>query len=410
TVTAAANGCTSAASTAAVINAQPATPAVPTLSAVTQPTCLTAEGSFTISNYSASNTYAVSPSTGVTQSGDTVTAPAGSYTVTAAANGCTSAASTAAVINAQPATPAVPTLSAVIQPTCLTAEGSFTISNYSASNTYTVSPSAGVTQSGDTVTAPAGSYTVTASANGCTSAASTAAVINAQPATPAVPTLSAVIQPTCLTATGSFTISNYNASNTYAVSPSTGVTQSGDTVTAPAGSYTVTASANGCTSAASSAAVINAQPATPAVPTLSAVTQPTCLTAEGSFTISNYSASNTYAVSPSAGVTQSGDTVTAPAGSYTVTAAANGCTSAASTAAVINAQPATPAVPTLSAVTQPTCLTATGSFTISNYSASNTYAVSPSTGVTQSGDTVTAPAGSYTVTAAANGCTSAAST
>ncbi|WP_180855852.1 hypothetical protein, partial [Flavobacterium panici] len=154
-----------------------------------------------------------------------------------------------------------------------------------------------------------------------------------------VPTLSAVTQPTCSTATGSFTISNYSASNTYAVSPSTGVTQSGNTITAPAGSYTVTATANGCTSAASSAAVIKAQPATPAVPTLSAVTQPTCSTATGSFTISNYSASNTYAVSPSTGVTQSGNTITAPAGSYTVTATANGCTSAASSAAVINAQP-----------------------------------------------------------------------
>ncbi|MCD9575806.1 gliding motility-associated C-terminal domain-containing protein, partial [Flavobacterium soyae] len=47
-----------------------------------------------------------------------------------------------------------------------------------ASNTYTINPSAGVSQSGDTVTAPAGSYTVTASANGCTSGASPAAVIS----------------------------------------------------------------------------------------------------------------------------------------------------------------------------------------------------------------------------------------
>ncbi|WP_343696710.1 gliding motility-associated C-terminal domain-containing protein [Flavobacterium sp.] len=410
TVTATANGCTSAASTAAVVNSQPATPAVPTLGTVTQPTCSTATGSFTITNYSASNTYTVSPSTGVTRSGNTITAPAGSYTVTATANGCTSAASTAAVVNSQPATPAVPTLGTVTQPTCSTATGSFTITNYSASNTYTVSPSAGVTQSGNTITAPAGSYTVTATANGCTSAASTAAVVNSQPATPAVPTLGTVTQPTCSTATGSFIITNYSASNTYAVSPSAGVTQSGNTITAPAGSYTVTATANGCTSAASTAAVVNSQPATPAVPTLGTVTQPTCSTATGSFTITNYSASNTYTVNPSAGVTQSGNTITAPAGSYTVTATANGCTSAASTAAVVNSQPATPAVPTLGTVTQPTCSTATGSFTITNYSASNTYTVSPSTGVTQSGNTITAPAGSYTVTATANGCTSAAST
>ncbi|MDP3313854.1 T9SS type A sorting domain-containing protein, partial [Lutibacter sp.] len=56
---------------------------------------------------------------------------------------------------------------------------------------------------------------------------------------------------TCSTSTGSFIITNYNATYTYAVTPSTGVTQSGNTITAPAGSYTVTATLGFCASGGS---------------------------------------------------------------------------------------------------------------------------------------------------------------
>ncbi|SHM92882.1 hypothetical protein SAMN05444366_4593, partial [Flavobacterium saccharophilum] len=368
TIKATANGCDSA-NTGFVINAQPSTPAVPTLSVVTQPTCATATGSFTIDNYDAAYTYTITPSTGVTQTSGSVTALAGSYTIKATLGSCSSSDSVAAVVNAQPSTPVTPTLSAVTQPTCATATGSFTIDNYDATYTYTITPSTGVTQTSGSVTAPAGSYTIKATANGCDSA-NTGFIINAQPSTPAVPTLSAVTQPTCATATGSFTIDNYDATYTYTITPSTGVTQTSGSVTAPAGSYTIKATANGCDSA-NTGFVINAQPLTPAVPTLSAVTQPTCATATGSFTIDNYDATYTYTITPSTGVTQTSGSVTAPAGSYTIKATANGCDSA-NTGFVIDAQPLTPAVPTLSAVTQPTCATATGSFTIDNYDATYT--------------------------------------
>ena len=236
-------------------------------------------------------------------------------------------------------TPSQPTLSTPIQPTCTTSNGSFTIANYNASYTYTVSPSAGVTVSGNTVTAPTGSYTVTATLGTCTSVASSSVVINSQPAAPVQPTLSTPIQPTCTTSNGSFTIANYNASYTYTVSPSAGVTVSGNTVTAPTGSYTVTAKLGTCTSVASSGVVINSQPAAPVQPTLSTPIQLTCTTSNGSFTIANYNASYTYTVSPSAGVTVSGNTVTAPTGSYTVTATLGTCTSVASASVTINAQP-----------------------------------------------------------------------
>jgi hypothetical protein len=61
----------------------------------------------------------------------------------------------------------------------------------------------------------------------------------------------------CTSITGTFTITNYNASYTYAVSPSTGVTISGSTVTAPAGSYTLTAALGTCISASSSSVTIS---------------------------------------------------------------------------------------------------------------------------------------------------------
>jgi hypothetical protein len=386
---------------AITVAAAPVTPIAPTLGSVTQPTCAVANGSFTITNYDAAFTYTVTPSAGVSQSGAVITAPAGTYTVTATLGACTSVASSSVTVNAQPATPATPTQGAVTQPTCTVATGSFSISNYNAAFTYSVSPSVGVSQSGAVVTAPAGTYTVTATLGACTSLASASVTVNAQPATPATPTLGAVTQPTCSVPTGSFSISNYNASYTYAVSPSVGVSQSGAVITAPAGTYTVTATLGACSSTASSSVTVNAQPATPATPTLGVVTQPTCSVATGSFSISNYNAAFTYAVSPSVGVSQSGAVVTAPAGTYTVTATLGACTSLASASATVNAQPATPAAPGVTVVNAcggTSTLTATGV----------TGSVLWSNGATTLSITVASlPATTYTVTQTVSGCTSA---
>jgi hypothetical protein len=113
------------------------------------------------------------------------------------------------------------------------------------------------------VTAPEGSYTFTVdNADGCTSSASSAITVNAQPTTPSAPSAGSVTQPTCSVATGSFQINSYDAARTYIFTPSTGVSISGSgLVTAPEGSYTFTVdNADGCTSSASSAITVNAQP------------------------------------------------------------------------------------------------------------------------------------------------------
>ena len=236
------------------------------------------------------------------------------------------------------ALPVTPTVGVIIQPTCALATGSVVLSGLPAGN-WTINPGgiAGSTTSRTISGLAAGTYNFTVTnASGCTSVASSNVVINAQPATPVQPTLSSVTQPTCAVATGSFTISNYNASYSYAASPSTGVTISGSTITAPVGSYTVIATLGSCSSIASSSVTINAQPATPVQPILSSATQPTCATPTGSFTVTNYNASYSYAVSPSTGVTVSGSTITAPVGSYTVTATFTTCTSVASSSVTIN--------------------------------------------------------------------------
>ncbi len=152
----------------------------------------------------------------------------------------------------------------------------------------------------------------------------------------ATPLLSLVTQPTCNVSTGSFTITNYNATYTYTVTPSNGVNILGSTITAPAGSYTITASIESCVSQASPTVIVNAQPSTLVIPTISSVTQPTCNVSTGSFTITNYNATYTYTVTPSIGVTILAGTVTAPAGSYTISSAINGCLSPITLPVVIN--------------------------------------------------------------------------
>lgn len=75
--------------------------------------------------------------------------------------------------------------------------------------------------------------------------------------TTTTPIIGIISQPDCLTAAGTFKILNYNSSLLYSFTPSTGISRSGDTVTASPGSYTVTASNGSCFSGSSSSIVIN---------------------------------------------------------------------------------------------------------------------------------------------------------
>ena len=162
--------------------------------------------------------------------------------------------------------PSIPTAGSITQPTCAIATGSFTIDSYESTSTYTFTPSAAVNAASGVVTLAAGAtYTFTeTNAASCVSAASSNVVISAQPTTPSAPVAGSITQPTCATATGSFTIASYESTSTYTFTPSATVNAASGVVTLAAGAtYTFTeTNAAGCVSAASSNVVISAQPST----------------------------------------------------------------------------------------------------------------------------------------------------
>jgi gliding motility-associated-like protein len=382
------------------------TPAVPTITSAV-PTCA-ANGTSTISNYNAANTYTFTPTGPTATATGLVTGMTigTSYIVTSSLGICTSLPSVSFSNAAILVTPAIPTIASVA-PTCLV-PGTSTISNYSAANTYTFTPAGPIATATGLITGMTigTSYTITSTSGTCVSAASLSFSNAATLITPAVPTITSAI-PTCAS-NGTSIISNYNAANTYTFTP-TGPTATGTglvTGMTIGTSYTVTSGLGICTSLPSASFSNAAILVTPAVPTIVSVA-PTCVV-PGTSTISNYSAANTYTFTPAGPIATATGLITGMAigASYTVTSGNATCTSVASTPFSNAATLITPAIPTITSAV-PTCAS-NGTSAISNYSASNTYTFTPT------GPTATATGlitgmtigTSYTVTSSLGICTS----
>ncbi|SFD83744.1 beta strand repeat-containing protein [Spirosoma endophyticum] len=441
--------CTSPATSAQTINAAPATPSAPTFATTTQPTCSVATGTINLTGLPATGTWTLTrsgtSSATLTGSGTTYAntglAP-GTYTYTVTnASGCISPVSAAQTVNSQPATPSTPTFAASVQPTCAVGTGTINLTGLPATGTWTLTrsgtSSATLTGTGTTYAdaglAP-GTYTYTvANAGGCTSAASAAQTINAQPAAPSAPTFATTTQPTCSVATGTINLTGLPATGTWTLTrsgtSSATLTGSGTTyadANLAAGTYTYTVTnAGGCTSSASAAQTVNPQPAAPSAPTFATTTQPTCSVATGTINLTGLPATGTWTLTrsgtSSATITGTGTTYAntglAP-GTYTYTVTnAGGCTSPASAAQTVNSQPATPSAPTFAASVQPTCAVGTGTINLTGLPATGTWTLNRTgtssatitgTGTTYS-NTGLAP-GTYTYTVTnAGGCTSPAS-
>ncbi len=187
--------------------------------------------------------------TGATSATYTANA-AGSYTAIATANGCPSAASAATTItvNAIPVIPVITNSGSTTFCTggsvTLTAASTTTGSSYAWYRNGTAI--AGATSAVYTA-GIAGSYTVIATANGCSSAYSavTAVTVNATPATPTISQAGFVL-------TSSSTTGNQWYLNG---TPITGATNATYTSTAN-GTYTLMVTTNGCNSAVSAAVTI----------------------------------------------------------------------------------------------------------------------------------------------------------
>jgi gliding motility-associated-like protein len=277
----------------------------------------------------------------------TTIAHSGTYNVTVTVNGCTSSAGTTNVtVNPIPTTPTAGSNSPVCEGSTINLTA-----NTVASATYAwTGPSSFTSSSEDptrasSTTAHSGTYSVTVTVNGCTSAAGTTNVtVNPIPATPTAGSNS----PICAGSTLNLT-ANTVASATYAWTGPSSFTSSledptrASTTTAHSGTYNVTVTVNGCTSSAGTTNVtVNPIPTTPTAGSNS----PVC---EGS-TINltaNTVASATYAWTGPASFTSSSEdptrasSTTAHSGTYSVTVTLNGCTSVAGTTTVtVNTIPA----------------------------------------------------------------------
>ncbi len=392
-----------------VVNVVPAPPAVPTATATQQPTCASPTGTITITaptganlQYSIGGTYQVSPVF-------TALAP-NTYNVTVKdiVTGCISSA-LPLTINAVPAPPATPTATVTQQPTCATPSGTITITAPAgASYQYSIG---GPYQPGGIFTGLLpNTYNVTVKdiLTGCISS-SLVLIVNAIPALPAAPAATVTQQPTCIVTTGTITITSPTGAN-YQYSIGGTYQASGVFTGLVPNVYNVTVKdiVTGCISLPLQLTV-NAVPAAPVGPTATVTQQPGCLLPTGTITVTapigaNYQYSTGGAYQP--GTVFNG--LTPNTYSVTVKDIITGCISSPLSLAV-NPVPAPPAIATATVTQQPTCITPTGTITVTAPTGTNLqYSIG---GTYQSGGTFTGLAPdtySVTVKDVVTGCVSAA--
>jgi len=250
----------------------------------------------------------------------------------------------------------------------------------------------------------AGTYTVSVTSGGCTSASSagTTVTVNPLPATPSITAGGS----TTFCSGGSVVLTSSSATGNVW---STGATTQSITVST-AGTYTVSVTSGGCTSAASAGTTVTVNP-TPVI-TVGTVSNPsTCATATGSIQVNG---SATGVVSWAGTATGNSGTVTLPyvitgltAGTYNIIITAGSCPS--NTLVQGLTDPSAPATPTITAGTTTFC--SGGSVTLTSSSATgNQWSLNgtPIGGATNQ-TFVASASGNYTVVVISGGCTSSAS-
>ncbi len=383
----------------------PANPSVP-IANVGQPSCAVPTGTITITSPTTSgNTYSFN--NGATyQSSPTKSGLApNNYTLRVKNSiGCVSA-STVYVVQNPPSPPANPTVTH-INPTCSTLTGTITITGPTINiNGYSFDNGASYQTSATKTGLALGNYIVKVKTwDGCISGGTTiniASPLN----TPAVPTATKT-DSNCTTATGSITITSpTTSSNTYSFDNGLNYQTSTYKSGLAAGTYTIRVkNTAGCVSPGTAITIASA-PSTPSAP-IANVGQPSCAVPTGTITITSPTTSgNTYSFNNGATYQSSPTKSGLASGNYTLKVQnITGCISAGIVVSI--EQISNLNTPILSGVVQPLCSTALGSFTITNLDPSYSYEVSPSNGISVSGATVIGPAGSYTVTASYQNCSS----
>jgi|GEM_PF-866290 len=419
-VTVTTTGCTSAAgTTAVVVNTTPATPApssnspVCTGNTINLSTAAVAGATYSWTGPSGFTSALQNPSRT-----NATAAMAGTYTVTVTANGCTSAdGTTAVVVNTTPATPAPSSNSPVCTGNTINLSTAAV-----AGATYSWTGPSGFTSAlqnpsrTNATAAMAGTYSVSVTANGCTSVdGTTAVVVNTTPATPAPSSNSPVCTGNTInlsTAAVAGAIYSWTGPNSYSSSLQNPFLT--NATAAMAGTYSVTVTTNGCTSAVGTVAVVvNTTPATPApssnspVCTGNTINLSTAAVAGATYSWTGPSAFSSALQNPSRT-----NATAAMAGTYSVTVTTNGCTSGVGTVAVVvNTTPATPAPSSNSPVcTGNTINLSTAAVAGATYSWTGPSAFSSALQNPARTNATAAMAGTYSLTVTTNGCTSAVGT
>jgi hypothetical protein len=355
-----ASGCASAPSTATTVtvNTIPATPTI----TPGGPTTVCEGGDVTLTSSSASGNqwYLNGNSIGGATNQTYLANASGGYTVIDTASGCSSAPSTATTVTVNP-TPATPTITPG-GPTTFCEGGDVTLTSSSASGNQWYlngNPIGGATNQAFIANA-SGGYTVIDTTNGCSSAPSTATTVTVK-GMPSAPTITPG-GPTTFCEGGSVTLTSSGASDSgnqwYLNGNPIGGAMNPAYIATAAGDYSVTDTANGCTSAPSTATTVtvNPIPGTPAITPAAATT----FCPGGSVPLSSSSVSgNQWYLNgnPIGGATNQTYDANA-AGSYTVTVTASGCASAPSASTTVTSD----MPPTLTYGNQPVAFN--GSLTI----------------------------------------------
>jgi hypothetical protein len=372
---------------------------------IVHPTCSNPNGIISINSSTTGLTFSVDGGPFETYPTIGYALPAGNHNIVAKnANNCTSPA-TQFVVNAQPATPATPTVGSVIQPDCNINTGSITLSNLPAGN-WVIAPGNinGNTATTNISNLAAGNYSFTVTnAVGCTSAATANIQIIAVLGAPAEPTVT-TIQPSCTIATGSITVTSTTNGINFSLDggPFGPYPSAGYAGLTPGMHSLVAQNVSGCLSPISNI-IINAQPASPSAPTVT-VTQPTCTLATGSIMVTSNTSGVSFSLDGNAFVSY-------PAGGFVVAAGVHtlaiqngsGCAPNLTTNIVVNAQPATPAV--TATFTPITCFNGNSIISASAIGGVTPYQYSLNGGSFQTPNNFTVTTGTYNIAVKdANGC------
>ena len=431
------DGCISApATTVVVVNAIPATPTA----TATTPVCVGDNINLTASTTGPA-AYSWTGPNGFTSNDQNPTlvatlAAAGTYSVTATLNNCLSAAGTVTVV-VNPV-PAISSSSKTDPTACATATGSITLNGLTAGATYAVTYTKnGTAQTASIAANAGGSVVITAltagtyadvklTLAGCSSLPAGPFVL-VDPTPPATP-VAGNNGPICAGLTLNLTASApASGTPTYAWTGPGGFTSSlqnptiANAAATATGTYSVTVTINGCTSAAGTTnAVVHVIPATPTITGSTPICAGTDLTlnattstpGSGSYV---WTGPNSFA-STLQNPTITGATIVA-SGTYTVKVTINNCESAAGTANML-VNPV-PVIASSSSTNPTTCTGTEGTIILNGLAPSTAYTVNYTNASTAQTVNFTSnaagvltvtglAAGTYTnVTATANGCTSA---